>query len=117
MQLNATIARQIVERAMKIIHHSVNVMDEHGRIIGSGDPSRLNQRHEGAILALNDNRVVEIDPGTALQLKGVKPGINLPIVFQHQTIGVVGISGEPEQVRNYGELVKMTAELIVEQEA
>lgn len=117
MQLNATIARQIVERAMKIIHHSVNVMDEHGRIIGSGDPSRLNQRHEGAILALNDNRVVEIDPGTALQLKGVKPGINLPIVFQHQTIGVVGISGEPDQVRNYGELVKMTAELIVEQEA
>ncbi|KLV06243.1 XRE family transcriptional regulator [Photobacterium aquae] len=117
MQLNATIARQIVERAMKIIRHSVNVMDEYGRIIGSGDPSRLNQRHEGAILALNDNRVVEIDPATALQLKGVKPGINLPILFRDQAIGVVGISGEPEQVRNYGELVKMTAELIVEQEA
>lgn len=117
MQLNATIARQIVERAMKIISYSVNVMDEHGRIIGSGDPARLNQRHEGAILALNDNRVVEIDSATALQLKGVKPGINLPIVFQAQTIGIVGISGEPDQVRHYGELVKMTAELIVEQAA
>ncbi|MGF1738540.1 sugar diacid recognition domain-containing protein [Photobacterium satsumensis] len=117
MQLNATIARQIVERTMKIIHHSVNVMDEYGRIIGSGDPSRLNQRHEGAVLAITDNRVVEIDPGTALQLKGVKPGINLPIVFRDQIIGVVGVSGTPDQVRNYGELVKMTAELIVEQEA
>lgn len=117
MQLNATIARQIVERTMKIIHYSVNVMDEHGRIIGSGDPSRLNQRHEGAVLAITDNRVVEIDPGTALQLKGVKPGINLPIVFRDQIIGVVGVSGTPDQVRNYGELVKMTAELIVEQEA
>lgn len=117
MQLNATLARQIVERAMKIIHHSVNVMDEYGRIIGSGDPSRLNQRHEGAILAINNRRIVEIDHGTAQQLKGVKPGINLPIIFQQQTIGAVGISGEPAQVRNYGELVKMTAELIVEQEA
>ncbi|MGF1680709.1 sugar diacid recognition domain-containing protein [Photobacterium minamisatsumaniensis] len=117
MQLNGTIARQIVERAMKIINHSVNVMDEYGRIIGSGDPSRLNERHEGAILALNDNRVVEIDPATALQLKGVKPGINLPIRFKQQTIGVVGISGDPTDVRSYGELVKMTAELIVEQEA
>lgn len=117
MQLNATLARQIVERAMKIIRYSVNVMDEYGRIIGSGDPTRLNQRHEGAILAINENRVVEIDPGTAQQLKGVKPGINLPIVFQHRVIGVVGISGEPDKVRNYGELVKMTAELIIEQEA
>lgn len=117
MQLNATIARQIVERTMKIIHHSVNVMDEHGRIIGSGDPSRLAQRHEGAILALNDNRVVEIDAPTAIQLKGVKPGINLPILFKQHVIGVVGISGQPDEVRNYGELVKMTAELIVEQAA
>ncbi|MGL5629442.1 MAG: PucR family transcriptional regulator, partial [Plesiomonas shigelloides] len=44
-------------------------------------------------------------------------GINLPIVFNQQVIGVVGISGEPALVRNYGELVKMTAELIVEQAA
>lgn len=117
MQLNATIARQIVERTMKIIHYSVNVMDEQGRIIGSGDPARINQRHDGAILAINDNRVVEIDQATANQLKGVKPGINLPIIFHHQVIGVIGISGVPEAVRNYGELVKMTAELIVEQAA
>ncbi|CAG21494.1 sugar diacid recognition domain-containing protein [Photobacterium profundum] len=117
MQLNATIARQIVERTMKIIKYSVNVMDEQGRIIGSGDTSRLNQRHEGAILALNDHRIVEIDDATSKQLKGVKPGINFPIIFQHKAIGVVGISGEPDLVRNYGELVKMTAELIVEQAA
>ncbi|MDX1303881.1 sugar diacid recognition domain-containing protein [Photobacterium sp.] len=117
MQLNATIARQIVERTMKIIKYSVNVMDDQGRIIGSGDPSRLNQRHEGAILALNDNRIVEIDQATAQQLKGVRPGINLPIIFQDQAIGVVGISGDPSAIHNYGELVKMTAELIVEQAA
>ncbi|MGL6118121.1 sugar diacid recognition domain-containing protein [Plesiomonas sp.] len=117
MILNVAIARQIVERTMKIIHHSVNVMDQHGRIISSGDSSRLQQRHEGAILVLNNNRVVEIDEAMARSLEGVKPGINLPIVFNLQVIGVVGISGEPALVRNYGELVKMTAELIVEQAA
>ncbi|MGL5759674.1 sugar diacid recognition domain-containing protein [Plesiomonas sp.] len=117
MILNIAIARQIVERTMKIIHHSVNVMDQHGKIIGSGDLSRLQQRHEGAILVLNNNRIVEIDEAMARSLEGVKPGINLPIVFHQQVIGVVGISGEPALVRNYGELVKMTAELIVEQAA
>jgi len=117
MQLNETIARQIVERTMKIIPHSINVMDDKGRIIGSGDRARLQQKHEGAVLAIAEHRVVEIDEATAQHLKGVKPGINLPIIYLDQVIGVIGISGTPEQVQHYGELVKMTAELIVEQAA
>lgn len=117
MQLNTTIARQIVERTMKIIKFSVNVMDDQGLIIGSGDPSRLNQKHDGAILVLNNRRIVEIDNVIADQLQGVKPGINLPIIFQGALIGVIGISGAPMDVRKYGELVTMTAELIVEQAA
>ncbi|MFM4856730.1 sugar diacid recognition domain-containing protein [Aeromonas hydrophila] len=43
MQLNDTLARQIVSRAMKILSFSVNVMDEHGLIIASGY-SRFVQR-------------------------------------------------------------------------
>ncbi|MDF2152918.1 sugar diacid recognition domain-containing protein [Vibrio sp. CAU 1672] len=117
MQLNETIARQIVSRAMKIIPHSVNVMNEEGRIIGSGDPSRILQKHEGAVLAIADKRIVEIDHATAGNLKGVKPGVNLPILYLDKVIGVIGISGQPESVRPYGELVKMTAEMIVEHAA
>jgi carbohydrate diacid regulator len=117
MQLNTLIARQIVERATKIIQFPVNVMDENGQIIGSSDPSRLHRTHEGALLAIHDNRTVEINQTVASTLIGVKEGINLPILYQDQVIGVVGISGLPDDVRSYGELVKMTAELIVEQEA
>lgn len=110
-------ARQIVQRAMSIISHSVNVMDSNGVIIASGNPSRLFQRHEGAVLALTENRVVEIDAVTAAHLKGVRPGINLPFSFHSQQVGVIGISGEPAQVRAYAELVKMAAEMMVEQAA
>ncbi|KGY14404.1 XRE family transcriptional regulator [Vibrio tubiashii] len=117
MQLNTLIARQIVERATKIIQFPVNVMDENGQIIGSSDPSRLHRTHEGALLAIHDNRIVEINKTVASTLVGVKEGINLPILHQESVIGVVGISGQPDEVRSYGELVKMAAELIVEQEA
>ncbi|MCS3456620.1 carbohydrate diacid regulator [Aeromonas sp. BIGb0405] len=117
MQLNEQLARQIVTRAMKILSFSVNVMDEQGLIIASGNPERLHQRHEGAVLALTDNRVVEISEATAQQLKGVRPGINLPIAYQGALIGVIGISGDPDIVRAYAELVRMTAELILEQAA
>lgn len=110
-------ARPIVQRAMGIINHSVNVMDSNGVIIASGNPSRLFQRHEGAVLALTENHVVEIDAVTATHLKGVRPGINLPFSFRSQQVGVIGISGEPAQVRAYAELVKMAAELMVEQAA
>ncbi|ASI89853.1 sugar diacid recognition domain-containing protein [Vibrio mediterranei] len=117
MQLNSLIAKQIVDRAKKIIAYSINVMDENGVIIGSSDPSRLHQTHEGALLAIRDNRTIEINDSVASTLSGVKTGINLPIIYSDQVIGVVGISGTPEEVRSYGELVKMTAELIVEQAA
>lgn len=117
MQINSFIARQIVERASKIIQFPVNVMDETGQIIGSSDPSRLHKTHEGALLAINDNRTVEINDAVANTLIGVKEGINLPIIYQAEVIGVVGVSGKPDEVRQYGELVKMTAELIVEQAA
>ncbi|WP_094752463.1 sugar diacid recognition domain-containing protein [Psychromonas sp. CD1] len=117
MQLNKEMAEKISIRSMRIIQHSVNVMDEFGFIIASGDPSRINCRHEGASLAINENRIIEINHAMTQQLRGVKIGINFPILFQNKIIGVVGISGEPSHVRKYGELVKMTAELIIEQAA
>ena len=115
--LNEAIARQIVKRSMDIIHYSVNVMDHTGMIIASGDSSRIYQRHEGAVLALTENRTIEIDSTMTNKLKGVKSGINLPISFRNKLVGVVGISGKPEDVRAYAELVKMAAELILEQRA
>ncbi len=115
--LDESTARLIVRRAMSIIDYPVNVMDSHGVIIASGDPQRLMERHEGALLALAESRVVEIDAATARHLKGVRPGINLPFCFRQRQIGVIGISGEPAQVRASGELVKMAAELMVEQAA
>ncbi|WP_172731021.1 sugar diacid recognition domain-containing protein [Pluralibacter gergoviae] len=112
--LKAYTARQIVQRAMKIIPWSVNVMNEEGIIIASGEPSRLQQRHEGAVLALKNHRTVEIDAAMARSLKGVKPGINLPIIFREQTLGVLGITGDPDEVRACAELVKMASELVIE---
>lgn len=115
MQLTKDIAEQIVSRAVKIIKNPINVMDQQGIIIASADKSRIYTMHEGALLALNENRVVEIDLATSKKLRGVKPGINLPIIFHYEIIGIIGISGEPDAVRHYGELVKMAAELILEQ--
>ncbi|MGY2291008.1 sugar diacid recognition domain-containing protein [Pseudomonas sp. SDO528_S397] len=114
-ELDHDLAQDIVNRTMAILPYNVNVMDSQGLILGSGEPERINTRHEGAQLVLANGRVVEIDSQTAKHLKGVQPGINLPLLHDHRLIGVLGITGEPEQLRTYAQLVRMTAEMLVSQ--
>jgi carbohydrate diacid regulator len=113
--LNARLAQEIVDRTMAIISCNVNVIDASGTLIGSGERSRIGQQHEGALLVLSQQRTVEIDDAMALQLHGVRPGVNLPLRLAGQIVGVVGITGQPDVVRHYGELVRMTAEMSLEQ--
>lgn len=113
--LTHELAQEIVERTMKILNRNINVMNDEGIIIGSGDRGRISQLHHGAQLVLKNGESVEIDESKAAGLKGSKPGINLPIRFHNQIVGVVGITGEPEQIRHYAQLVKMAAELVLEQ--
>ncbi|MCQ4273224.1 helix-turn-helix domain-containing protein [Pseudomonas kuykendallii] len=115
LELDSTLAQHIVDRAMAILPHNINVMDAQGMIIGSGDRERLHSRHEGAQLVLANRRTVEIDAQAAACLRGVKPGVNLPLLYADQLIGVLGITGDPEELRPYAALVRMTAEMLVEQ--
>ncbi|MBM7704275.1 sugar diacid recognition domain-containing protein [Metabacillus iocasae] len=109
------LAQEIVTRTMDIIPYNINVMNEHGVIIGSGEHDRVDHIHDGAMLVIQKQETLIIHHKQAKKLKGVKPGINLPILFQDKMVGVVGITGIPAEVKNYGKLVKMTAEMLLQQ--
>ena len=113
--LDRTLAQEIVNRTMSIINRNINVMDESGTIIGSGDKDRIDSIHEGALRVIETQSGFEISESEARKLHGVKAGINLPIYFHDEVVGVIGITGIPEEINNYGELVKMAAEMIVQQ--
>lgn len=114
MYLDTQLAQQIVDRTMAIIDTNINVMNDHGVIISSGDPTRIGQLHDGALLAIQHGDTTEITQQTSQNLKGVKPGINLVLKHDDTIIGVVGITGNPDEIRNYAALVKMTSEMIIE---
>jgi len=105
-------AQSIVDRMMNVIPYNVNIMNEKGIIIGSGDKNRLYKLHEGAMEAISNKKMVEITQSGV----GTKPGVNSPIIFQDKIIGVIGITGAPSVVRPFVELVRITAELLVNQE-
>ncbi|TFW19368.1 sugar diacid recognition domain-containing protein [Duganella callida] len=113
--LSTSLAQDIVSRTMRIIPYNVNVMDVNGSIIASGNPARIGELHAGALLALAKRLTVEIDDAGARHMHGAQPGINLPLAVNGQLCGAVGLSGAPDQVRQFGELVRLTAEMILEQ--
>lgn len=115
MHLTEQLAQEIVDRTMSILPYNINVMDDEGKIIGSGDRKRLLTKHEGACEVLRRRQTIEIGRDDTLHWDGVREGMNLPILFQGEILGVVGITGDPEEIRGYGELVKMTTEMIIEQ--
>ncbi|GCU83180.1 transcriptional regulator [Escherichia coli] len=45
----------------------------------------------------------------------MRQGINLPLRLEGEIVGVIGLTGEPEDLRKDGELVCMTAEMMREQ--
>ncbi len=116
-RLSIKLAQEIARRTMALLPYNINVMDEHGVILASGITERIGLRHEGAMLAIQQGRVLEIDAATAANLQGVQPGVNLPLYSQGEIVGVIGITGAPDIVRPMGELVRMSAEMMLEQKA
>lgn len=113
--LNKQLAQEIVDRTMGIIGRNINVMDHNGMIIGSGDKNRIDNIHEGAVVVLERGEGFTISEEETKRFHGVKAGVNLPITFNGKIVGVIGITGNPEEVLNFGELVRMAAELSLQQ--
>lgn len=116
MIITSALAQQIVDNIMPIAQHNINIMDSQGIIIGSGQKQRLNTFHRGAQDAIHSAKTIEIYPNELDQYSGSYPGLNMPIILNDQIIGVVGITGQPDEVRNIARMVKMVTELILEQE-
>ena len=111
IKLSKDIAQKIVSEMMDVIPYNINVMDENGVIIGSGDVKRIGNVHEGARKAINNQLINEIHE------KGekIKPGVNEPIIINEKIIGVIGITGNPDEVIKFSKLVRVTAVLLIEQ--
>lgn len=115
MELSKQLAERIVTRTMKAVNKNVNIMNSSGVIIASGNKERIGNIHEGAVLALKRRSEFSINEKQCRELNGVKEGTNIVIEFQGNIVGVIGITGRRDEVIGYGKLLKMTAEMIIEQ--
>lgn len=106
-------AAKIVYEMKSVIHQDINFMNDKGVIIASTNPARCGILHHGARRIIESHLpslvIEEDEPST-----GVQKGINLPITIDGETIGVIGITGEPAEVSVFGNIIKRMTEVMVQ---
>lgn len=111
--LSSKQAQQIVYEMEKIIEKNINIMNNDGIIIASKDTDRIGIFHEGARNVIEHGETVTIFPEDTLL--GSKPGVNMPIYFHEELIGVIGITGHPNEVRDFAKIIQKMTEVMVKE--
>ena len=109
------VAQEIATGITAAIGHNVLVTDHEARVIGSPEPARLGTLHEASLEVVRTRQGAAHDEAAARRLTGVKAGVTLPLFLGRELVGTVGITGDPETVRPFGEIVRRQTEMMLRQ--
>lgn len=113
--LETELARRMIEKLIRYTDYHVNLMNEKGIIIASTDREREGTFHEIAYdMIIKEKDIAEVLEDESFL--GVKSGINMSLEFDHKRIGVVGVTGDPSQVRSVAFIIRMSVESMLEYE-
>ena len=113
--INPNLAKKFVERIAKYTDYNINIMNDQGIIIASRNPERVGTFHETAYNMIRTNlEISSVSNGDALL--GVQNGVNLLVRYAKKPIAVVGVTGEPEKVREIAMIIKISLETMVRYE-
>lgn len=112
------LAQQLVQTASTLLNgRIVNIMDTRGIIVASTEAHRIGTRHEGACQVLRTRRPVAIHREELSLYPGAKEGYNLPVWSDGQLMAVVGIFGNPDEVRDSAHILAAYTEQFFRQHA
>ena len=106
-------AQNIVTEMKRLLHHDINIMDEQGIIVASTDAARLGEVHQGAVRVLREG-LESLTIWRNVPEEGVRHGVNLPMILGGKAVGVIGITGSPDRVSVFGDVIRRMTELMME---
>lgn len=109
------LAEEIIHQTMVRLQRNLNVMDTNGMILASGESARIENIHEGAVYVAKTGEILWITEENLSRWHGAKLGVNMPIHFQNNLVGVIGITGNPKELEEIATLVQLTTEMMVHQ--
>ncbi len=115
--LGQALAQQIANEITDVIGHNVLITDESGIVMGSGDESRVGQFHEASVEVVRSRRTIAHSSEDVRDLVGTLPGVTIPLVIDDTVVGTIGLSGSPEEVVQFGLVVKRQTEILMQEAA
>src|SRR5699024_3466786 len=99
----------------EIIHKEINFKDTDGYIVASTDSNRIGNFHSSALKAMKSKSLLIIKKEEENKEKDIREGINVPIFLEDETVGVIGITGNHQEVTQYGEIIKSMTEILIKE--
>ncbi|MBU7591117.1 CdaR family transcriptional regulator [Metabacillus halosaccharovorans] len=115
MIINSELAYSIINKFKELVDYNINIMNEDGMIVGSRDRNRLYEIHRGALHVIKTKKEIIIYPENTKDYLGAKSGVNLPVEYRDKIIGVIGITGHPDEVWKIAQILKVTVEVMISQ--
>ena len=113
--LSEALAKRIIEAVGGTVNHNINIMNDQGVIIASRDSARVGRFHEVAYQILNGTEDM-VEAYETDHLLGTRRGINVAIKRGGEKIGVLGITGHPDEIRPLVLVMKLAVETMLEYE-
>lgn len=104
--------QSIADEIGETINRNVNIMNEEGYIIASTDVSRIGMLHKGAKKIIEEKLDVEIISREDSDLE-TRAGVNYPLMVNGQLAGVVGITGDYEEIGTLGKVIRKMTEILI----
>ncbi|GLC81541.1 CdaR family transcriptional regulator [Lacrimispora brassicae] len=113
--IETELAKKFIEQVTQYTEYNINIMNEQGVIIASRDPKRVGSFHEVAYYIVTGSEDIVVTSNEE-DYPGVKPGINMVINIDGRREGVVGITGNPGEIKPVALITKMAIEAMLKYE-
>lgn len=112
MEINKSTANQICTELNEILKTNVNYISADGFITSSTNKERVGDYHSIAHTAAITNQIQYVYDDS---IENVKSGINIPIEFEYEVVGVIGIAGNPNKYATTARLCKALTETLIQE--
>lgn len=112
--VSKSLAQQIVNTVHDICGHDINFINKKGIIFASTNQHRIGTFHEIGKEAADTQKTIEVTEHD--NYKGTSCGVNIPVTHNGLLMAVIGISGNPDEVRSFAHLAERITRLLIREQ-
>lgn len=105
-------AQKVMKAVTRILPFPISLTDVNGVILADSQYNRVGKIHLPSKEVIEKNDYILYEEQEVAQFDDVFPGVAVPLFFNQQVVGVLGIIGPPSQVMPHAQLIKKYVELM-----